>query len=225
MKKQNLIGQTFGQLTVVDTASSRHGISHWLCKCTCGNLSEVSQNALKKGTSRSCGCYRKQLAAKNMETRFVTHGDHKTRLYSIYIGMRKRCYTVKCSAYKSYGAKGIGVSHSWDTYDAFKEWALQNGYTDSMTLDREDSSKDYSPENCRWATYETQLRNRRKQTKPTTSSFIGVSWNKQRQKWVAYVTVTKKTHLIGYFDDELVAAHARDGYIKDHHLLHFKLNF
>lgn len=225
MKKLNLIGQIFGQLTVVDSAPSKHGNSHWVCKCTCGNTTVTSQNALKKGTTKSCGCYRKALGVINTETRFVTHGDCKTRLYSIYNGMRKRCYTPSTAAYPNYGGKGIKVSFEWDTYEIFKEWALSNGYTDSLTLDRKDSTKDYSPDNCRWANYETQTRNRRKQVRVTSSMFIGVSWNIANQKWVAYVTVSKKTILLGYFDDELTAAKTRDSYIKERGLLHFKMNF
>lgn len=225
MKKQNIIGQTFGQLIVIDEAESKHGLSQWVCKCSCGNTTTVSRNSLMKGTTKSCGCYRKEASAKSAKIRSTTHGDFGTRLYSIYLGMRKRCYTQSCTAYKGYGAKGILVSDQWDTYEKFKEWAMNSGYSDDLTLDRMDSAKNYSPENCRWVNYEAQIRNRRKQLKVASSKYIGVSWNKSRQKWVAYITVTKNTILLGYFDDEVSAAKARDSFIKENQLEHFKLNF
>jgi hypothetical protein len=225
MKKQNLIGQVFGQLTVIATAPSRNGLSHWICQCTCGNSSEVSQSNLKKGTTKSCGCFRKVVAKENMKTRFVTHGDHGTRLHSLWLGMRKRCYTTSSTAYAQYGGKGITVSSHWDSYENFKAWALQNGYVDGLSLDRINSSGNYTPRNCRWVSVEAQIRNRRKTSKPSSSTYIGVSWHARSQTWVAHVTVTKRTYLVGYFDDEVSAAQARDAYITSRGLPYFKLNF
>lgn len=225
MKKLNLIGHIFGQLTVIDIAPSKHGLSQWVCKCTCGNTSTVPGNSLKRGTTVSCGCYRKVVSKLNAEARFTTHGDNNTRLYSIYLGMRKRCYTPSTFAYQHYGAKGIRVSPEWDSYADFKAWALINGYTDALSLDRIDGTLDYSPSNCRWASSTTQARNKKKTTRQTSSSFIGVSWNVAKAKWVAYITIQRKTFIVGYFYDEVLAAQARDSYIKEKGLTHFKLNF
>lgn len=225
MKKQNLIGQTFGQLTVTEEAPSRYGLSYWVCECACGQRTTTSTNSLKKGSTTSCGCYRRAIGKQNQKIRFTKHGEHKTRLYGIYNGMRKRCYTSSSTAYKNYGAIGIKVSPAWGTYDAFKAWAVQNGYSDNLTLDRKDSALDYSPENCHWVTHQAQNRNRRKQSKPASSKYVGVSWNTKAQKWVAYVTVSKQTHIVGQFSDEVSAAKARDSFIKENNLKHFKLNF
>ena len=225
MKKQSLLGNQYGRYTVTSEAPPRGGRSFWICQCSCGVKREVEHSNLKRGISKSCGCLRIDAARETIKGRFVTHGDSSTHLYLTYQGMRKRCYTPRSSAYKAYGAKGIKVSPLWDTYESFKEWSLINGYNDSLTLDREDSAEDYGPNNCRWATYETQLRNRRKNKRPTSSTFIGVSWNQQQNKWVAYVTVSKKTVSLGYFDDELLAAKTRDHYITSHSLKDFKMNF
>lgn len=225
MKKLNLIGQTTGRLTVIGPAPSKHGMSQWVCLCECGATTTISSSSFKKGATKSCGCFRSDFMKEAVKARFTLHGDHKTRLYAIYNGMRKRCYTPSSSAYKNYGAKGIKVSDLWNTFEKFRDWATKSGYSDELTLDRENSDKDYSPDNCRWATYTVQTRNRKKQHKPASSSFIGVSWNKANQKWVAYVTVNRKTHLIGKFDDELVAAKERDKYITDLGLKNFKMNF
>lgn len=88
-------------------------------------------------------------------------GRTKTRLYQIYTSMKDRCYRVKARDYARYGAKGIRVCSEWlASFDAFRDWALQNGYADNLTLDRKEVSGPYSPENCRWSTYKEQANNK-----------------------------------------------------------------
>lgn len=85
-----------------------------------------------------------------------------TRLHKIYEHMMYRCYNPKSVNYKYYGARGIGVCEEWRNNPMlFKKWALSNGYNSTLTLDRIDSNKGYSPDNCRWVTMKDQSINKR----------------------------------------------------------------
>lgn len=91
----------------------------------------------------------------------------KTRLYGIWVRMRQRCRDANCDDYKDYGGRGIKVCEAWDDYAAFHSWAMENGYNDGMSIDRQDVNGDYSPDNCRWITIQEQARNKRNSNKIT----------------------------------------------------------
>lgn len=86
------------------------------------------------------------------------HGEDGTRLYEIWDAMRRRGsrgkYTKKCYV-------GVTCCKEWQKYIPFAVWAKANGYQEHLTLDRKDSTKGYSPDNCRWVTYTENNRNRR----------------------------------------------------------------
>ena len=93
---------------------------------------------------------------------YEIHGDTGTRLHRIWKSMKCRCLTKSHPSYKWYGARGITICNEWaDSYTAFKQWAMCNGYADSLELDRIDVNGDYTPLNCRWITHHEQTMNRR----------------------------------------------------------------
>lgn len=80
--------------------------------------------------------------------------------------MRKRCNNPKDKSYKYYGALGVKVCEEWNSYQAFKVWALNNGYDENAphgecTIDRINPFGDYTPNNCRWVNMMVQSHNKR----------------------------------------------------------------
>ena len=150
----DLTGQRFGKLKVIELAAKdKRGECKWLCKCDCGNTKVVYGYHLRKGHTVSCGCH--------MLVTHKTHGESKTRLYKIWLKMRDRCSNPKSENYKYYGGQGVTICKEWADYEAFKIWALNNGYSNELTIDRIDPCGNYEPSNCRWVTMTEQLKNKR----------------------------------------------------------------
>lgn len=89
-------------------------------------------------------------------------GGAPTRLYKIWAGIKRRCYSPTFSPYGAYGARGIRMDRLWKkSFEAFQSWAISHGYEDSLQCDRMDNSKGYNPNNCRWVTAKENCANRR----------------------------------------------------------------
>ena len=156
---QDLTGQVFGRLTVLSLFSKGNGkMTKWNCQCNCfkKNIVTVSIAHLKTGHTRSCGC----LNIEGLSNR-GTHKLSKTRLYRIWIHMKTRCYNENHQHFKYYGGKGIKICDEWlSDNNLFFKWANDNGYTDFLSIERDDNDKDYAPSNCRWISQRQQVYNR-----------------------------------------------------------------
>jgi hypothetical protein len=130
------------------TNGSRRAIV--ICK-VCQKEYEVDPNKLVY--RNHCGCIKNG-------SKVSKFAHSHPRLRGVHKHMMSRCYNPNNQDYRIYGAKGIIICDEWKgNPDKFCEWALSNGYKDNLSIDRIDSSGNYEPNNCRWATPTMQSRN------------------------------------------------------------------
>lgn len=172
-KAIDITGERFGRLTAIKrVGKDKRNNVLWLCKCDCGNEVVRATSELKKRNNHSCGCLGKEHLT-DMAKANITHGMSKSRLYGCYKGMMSRCYRQSDIHYKAYGGRGITVCDEWkNDSKAFIDWALTNGYSDDLTIERIDVNGNYEPSNCTWIPMSEQYDNKRQN--------VMIEWNGER---------------------------------------------
>lgn len=152
--REDLVGRTFERLTVIEyIGCNKYRTSMYKCVCSCGKEIVTTSSNLKSGHTTSCGCYHRERNAKNM----TTHGKSRTRLYRIRGNMISRTSNPNKDNYAQYGGRGIKICDEWaNSFQSFYDWAMTNGYEDTLSIDRINSDGDYEPSNCRWVTMKEQ---------------------------------------------------------------------
>lgn len=233
--KENLVGQTFGRLTVIAQAedyivpkTGRH-YPQWLCECSCPEHNQVvvlgNRLKMRNGT-KSCGCISKEIAG----ARFQEHAAEYNRANK-----------HKTNPVKLDGEYGVGWTlntnakfyFDLEDYDKIKEYCwcehiLQNGYHalethDNITgdtirmhwlivgkwYDHEDRNPlNNMKSNLRPATQSENVRNS-SISKNNTSGYIGVSWNKRNRRWYALIRTNGKQRHLGSYKEKVDAIKAR----------------
>lgn len=217
-KKKTVIkpGDKYNRLTVIERFSPKgEANSKWLCLCECGNYSTPTAIGLTSGKSKSCGCYRDEMAG----THTRTHGMTNTKEHVIWQAMKQRCYDKNKDNYKWYGGRGIEVDPVWlEDFMAF--YNDMGPCPEGLTLERKDPNKNYCKENCCWATrnmqgYNTNVRSN------NTSGRTGV-YLKPDGKYGAHIGTESRLIHLGTFETFEDAVKAREeaelkyyGFIKE----------
>lgn len=207
MKLNDLTNQKFGRLTVLERAkNNKTGQAYWFCSCECGKEKTVRGSHLTGGASTSCGCKTLEATTK--------HGKCRSVEYRAYYNMIKRCEYVNDNRYEDYGGRGIRVCPEWRA--SFEKFFEDMGPRPSnrYSIDRIDVNGNYEPTNCRWASIETQERNKRvRRDSQTGVRGVVVAEN---GKYIAQIHSGGKTKRIGTFKVLSTAKDARKKAEKKH---------
>lgn len=142
----DLKGCVFNNRQILGRVLAHKKKVHWLVVCLlCDKFKIVRTDNVKE---QKCTCNSR------------THGLSKTSEYKIWLGIKYRCFNEKCSAYIDYGGRGITVCDRWLSFENFYE--DMGARPVGQTLERVDNDGNYCPENCEWADYSKQNKNRRK---------------------------------------------------------------
>lgn len=179
----DLLDASFGKWTVIDGPHRRSPSGKvqifWTCKCSCGAVSQIHSNSLRRGRSNCCEkCKNVNLGLKNLK-----HGSarkrNETSTYQSWKHMRSRCLVRSNKDFHHYGGRGISICERWNDYANFLSDMGEKPA--GLTLDRINVDDNYCPENCRWATRKEQTANRRpfKQAgrRGESSNCAKLTWN------------------------------------------------
>lgn len=156
-ERPDLSGKKFNHLIVIERAPNIGSHPAWLVKCElCGTEKPLREHNITSFRTKSCGCDQK----RSQIEAHTKHGMSRSREYTIWRSMRKRCQDPKHRSYARYGGRGIKVCERWDK--SFEDFLSDVGRQPSKhhQLHRIDDNGNYEPGNHIWTTRTNNMRDR-----------------------------------------------------------------
>lgn len=143
---QDLVGQRFNKLVVLEILSRKNSRNRYLCQCDCGNLTEVWSHHLKSGKTKSCGCLKYEYVPPN---RLNLGESNKNMLYSKYkYAAKKRGYDFDLSIEEFQKLTQSNCYYCGASPSQIQNAKHQNGAYVYNGIDRIDNSLGYTADNC-----------------------------------------------------------------------------
>ena len=136
-------------------------------------------------SSETGGCHKCKI--ERLAKLKTIHGKRRHPLYTVWSGIKARCFNPNNPAYKNYGGRGISMGLEWLNFEVFYNWAVQNGFSKTLQIDRIDNNKGYNPDNCRFVTCKKNNNNRRTNTRITIENET-----KTLQEWCEQYSINPK---------------------------------
>lgn len=198
---KDITGEVFHRLTAIRPLSkTKSGHMVWEFLCACGDVTQATSGKVISGNTKSCGCLRRDY----MRETKTLHGKSKSGAFKSWSAMKRRCENCNVHNYGDYGGRGISYAPEWNEFTNFYE--DMGDRPEGATLDRIDVNKDYSKENCRWASWQTQALNRRLNKDGTSSSYRGVHLQNGGKAYSATVRSQGTRIRLGRSKSELLMA-------------------
>jgi hypothetical protein len=188
-KHTTTAGAVFGRWTVISQPDP-NSQKRWLCRCECGlQKIVVTRHLTTRQTTQCLEC------SKTNRIGALKHGDTKNRTisaeYQTWLHIKARCYNPNNSHWYRYGGRGITVCERWMVFEYFLS-DIGRKPTTKHTIERIDNNGDYSPDNCKWATYTEQARNRSHNVHITANGKTMLLTDWAKETGISYGTISAR---------------------------------
>lgn len=215
-RTHDITNQRFGMLVAKYPTGDKNGSTNlWMFECDCGGKKIGRVDLAVMHQLNDCGCVLRQkredrlqkfkAAKEQMRQRRLDKYDDRLeslpifkpklpikRIVQVWYCIIQRCYNENSKAYKFYGGKNVEVCDDWLELENFYNWAVNNGYNETLTIDRIDVDGNYSPDNCRWTDWFTQANNRTNNVRITIDGIEKTIGEWAREANVPYQRVYRK---------------------------------
>jgi hypothetical protein len=154
-----VITSNAGELTVLETwRAFKSNQMKTLCRvrCYCGKIFETQLETIKRGGTKSCGCYRSGLLYKHghsgnpSKTYLYKHGHpgYSSTTYKTWQSIKGFCTNKNNPQYPRNGGRGIKLNEEWQGFENFLRDMGEKPA--GFRLKRLDKDRGFEPDNCEW---------------------------------------------------------------------------